>query len=54
MNFWDILILLAVLAGVVLAVRRVRKTRASGGCTCGCGCSGSCAGCSRPCGAKKN
>ena len=36
MNIWDILILAAVAAAVFFAVRRVHKTRRSGGCGCGC------------------
>ena len=47
MNIWDILILAAVAAAVFFAVRRVWKTRRSGGCGCGC------AGCNGACGKKK-
>lgn len=35
MNLWDILILLAVAAMVLLAVRAMRNGRS--GCNCGCG-----------------
>lgn len=36
MNLADILILLAVVLAVVLAVRKLRKNRSEGRCTCGC------------------
>ena len=37
MNLWDLLIVAAILAAVVLAVRSARK-RNHGSCGCGCGC----------------
>ena len=50
MNLWDILILLAVGAMVLLAVRAIRKGRA-GGCHggAGCRCGGGCGDCPRDC-----
>ena len=44
MNIWDIVIIAAVAAGMLFAVRHVRKARKTGGCAGGCGC------CSKPCG----
>ncbi|MBQ9408694.1 MAG: FeoB-associated Cys-rich membrane protein [Clostridia bacterium] len=43
MNVWDILILVCIAGIVLLALRVMRKTRKSGGCSacgnsCGCGC----------------
>ena len=46
MNIWDIAIVLLVGGALVLAVRRVRKTK--GGCSCG-----SCPSCGRACGQGK-
>ena len=46
MNAWDIALLAALAVAVALAVRRVVKTRKTGGCGCGC------EGCARKC--KKN
>ena len=46
MNVWDILILLAVAAIVLAAVRQIRKPRS--GC-CSTGCDGNCAGCGGAC-----
>lgn len=43
MNVWDILILAAVAALVVLAVIRMRRRKRSGRCSCGC------EGCGMPC-----
>ena len=37
MNIWDILILCAVGAAVVVAVRTLRGKGKQGGCSCGCG-----------------
>ena len=48
MNLWDWLILAAVACLLVLAIRRMRKNRKNGSCSCGCGgCvrNGSCPAC---------
>ena len=45
MNLWDILILLAVAAAVLLALRALRGKK--GACSCGCG------GCTKNCAARK-
>ncbi len=42
-NGWDIAILAALAAAVALALRRVLRTRKTGGCGCGC------EGCARQC-----
>jgi hypothetical protein len=40
MNFWDIAIAAAVVAAMIIAVRRIRKNK--GRCSCGCsGCAAS-------------
>ncbi len=46
MNIWDILILAAVAAAIVLALRTLRGKKKSGGCSCGCG------GCEKDCPAR--
>ncbi len=47
MNFWDILILIAVIGAVILALWRIRHSKA-GGCSCGCG------GCTQSCKKRKD
>ncbi len=47
MNFWDIVILLTVGAALALAVRRVRRSRASGGCCGNCASCGQYAACAQ-------
>ena len=44
MSVWDYLLLAAVAAAVVWAVRRLCRKRRCGGC---CGCSGHCHGCDK-------
>ena len=48
MNFWDILILLLIAGGIVLAVRVLRGEKSTGGCSCGC------AGCTKDCAARQD
>ena len=36
MNGWDWLILILIAAAVLFAVRKIRRTGKSGGCSCGC------------------
>ena len=45
LNLWDVLILLAVVATVILALFRIRRRKKAGKRGCGCGCEG----CSAPC-----
>jgi hypothetical protein len=50
MNFWDILILLAVAAAIVLALLRIRGQKKSGKGCCGTSaCSGHCENCGFTC-----
>lgn len=53
MNIWDLVLIAALAGAVLLAVRRVRRLRKSGGCACGGSCCGDCAACSQDCGARK-
>ncbi|MBR6467326.1 MAG: FeoB-associated Cys-rich membrane protein [Desulfovibrio sp.] len=48
MNPLDILLLLALAAVVVLALRRIRRSRRGG-----CSCTGGCAGCNLGCGQRR-
>ena len=49
LNLWDVLILLAVAAAVILALFRIRRRKKAGKGSCGC------EGCSTPCpAARKN
>ena len=45
MNIWDAVIVAAIGAGVILAVRHTRKNRKAGKCSGGCDCCGAAASC---------
>ena len=47
MNFWDILILLAMAGIIALALRAMRGKGKTGGCSCGC------SGCAKDCPARQ-
>jgi len=51
MNTGDFLLLVLVAAGVLLALRSIRRQRKRGGC-CGSGCSGCCSQCAHGCAEK--
>lgn len=54
MNLWDILILLAVAAAVILAFVSIRRQKKTGKGCCGTSsCSGNCSLCQLPCGKKQ-
>ena len=45
MNLWDIALIVLIAAALGFALRRVIRTRKSGGCGCGCeGCTAKCEG----------
>ena len=50
MNIWDILLIALIAVAAGFALRRVIRTRKTGGCSCGAsGCSGNCAACGASC-----
>ena len=50
MNIWDILLVALIALALFFALRRMYRTRKTGGCSCGAsGCSGNCAACGKGC-----
>ena len=50
MNIWDILLVALIALAPFFALRRMYRTRKTGGCSCGAsGCSGNCAACGKGC-----
>ncbi len=48
MNYWDIILILAIVLAVALAVIKIIKNKKAGKSSCGCDCS-NCAGCQMHC-----